>query len=151
MKKGFVAGLLALMMFGFGVRAEAAGWETDFVKASKTARKSGKYMLVDFSGSDWCGWCIKLEAEVFSRPEFKNYANKNLVCVLVDFPHEKYQSDEQKAINQRLYDFFAVEGYPEVVILSPSGKLIAKTGYQYGGAIHYVNYLKQVITRDKRK
>ncbi len=151
MKKSFVAGLLAMMLFGFGIRAEAAGWQTDFAQASKTARQSGKYMLVDFSGSDWCGWCIKLEDEVFSKPQFKNYAKKSLVCVLVDFPQSKYQSNEQKEQNRKLSERFAVEGYPTVIILSPSGKYVATTGYQDGGAVNYVNYLKQLITKDKRK
>lgn len=108
-------------------------------------------MLVDFSGSDWCGWCIKLEAEVFSQPEFKQYAQKNLVCVLVDFPNEKYQSEELKARNRRLSEQYAVEGYPTVLILSPGGKLVVTTGYQAGGALIYVNYLKQVIAYFKRK
>ena len=153
MKKSCIAGLLAMMMMllAFGVRAEAAGWVTDFAQASKTAKKSGKYMLVDFSGSDWCGWCQKLEAEVFSKPEFKQYAQKNLICVLVDFPQSKYQSDDQKAKNQQLSVQYAIEGYPTVLILSPSGQLVATTGYQDGGAANYVKYLKQVIAAYKRK
>ncbi len=153
MKKSCIAGLLAMMMLllGFGVRAEAAGWVTDFAQASKTAKKSGKYMLVDFSGSDWCGWCQKLEAEVFSKPEFKQYAQKNLICVLVDFPQSKYQSNDQKAKNKQLSEQYAIEGYPTVLILSPSGQLVATTGYQDGGALQYVNYLKQVISEHKRK
>lgn len=142
---------MMMMLLAFGARAEAAGWETDFAQASKTAKKSGKYMLVDFSGSDWCGWCQKLEAEVFSKPEFKSYAKKNLVGVLVDFPQSKYQSEEQKARNKQLSAQYAVEGYPTVLILSPSGKLVATTGYQEGGAISYVNYLKQIISEHKRR
>ncbi|MCK5529413.1 MAG: thioredoxin family protein, partial [Kiritimatiellae bacterium] len=74
----------------FMVTASFAGklWETDFEKASAKAKASHRYMLLDFSGSDWCGWCIKLDDEVFSKKDFKNYAKENLVCVMLDFPRK---------------------------------------------------------------
>ena len=80
----------------------------DFAKASEQAAKSGLYMLLDFSGSDWCGWCMKLEKEVFSQKDFKTWAEKNLVCVLVDFPQQKSQSREVKAQNEKLAEKYGV-------------------------------------------
>ncbi len=151
MRKILLTGLLALLMLSIGVRVEAAEWETDLVQAVKTAKASGKYVLVDFTGSDWCPWCMKLEEEVFSQPEFKKYAAKNLICVLVDFPQDKYQSDEQKAWNKLLAKKYGVTGYPTIIMFSPNGGFVLKSGYQYGGAENYVNYLKEAIAGYKGK
>ena len=67
-------------------------WETDYKKAQDQAKAGNKLVLLDFTGSDWCGWCIKLDREVFSKPEFKDYATKNLVLVELDFPRAKAQA-----------------------------------------------------------
>jgi protein disulfide-isomerase len=125
-------------------------WQTDFATASANARKSGLYMLLDFSGSDWCGWCMKLEAEVFSKPEFRQYANGNLVSVLVDFPNEKPQTKQLKAQNAELARKYGIEGYPTVIILSPEGEQVGKTGYLAGGAKNYVDNLKIIIAEYER-
>mgnify|MGYP000232868317 CR=1 FL=1 len=92
MKKYLITGILMVIVMMCCSRTEAIDWETDFKKASSAARDSGKYILLDFSGSDWCGWCIRLEKEVFSQDAFKDFAEKKLVCVLVDFPHAKKQT-----------------------------------------------------------
>lgn len=151
MKRSVLAGLGIVIMVAFGVKAEAAGWETDFAKASTNASKSGLYMLLDFSGSDWCGWCVKLDEEVFSKGDFKKFAKENLVCVLVDFPHQKTQSKKLKEKNAELAKKYGVQGYPTVIILSPEGDLVARTGYQEGGAKKYVENLKKMIDEHKQK
>ena len=138
-------------MVAFGMKAEAAGWETDFAKASTNASKSGLYMLLDFSGSDWCGWCMKLDEEVFSKADFKKYAKTNLVCVLVDFPQQKNQSKKLKEQNAELAKQYDVQGYPSVIVLSPEGNLVGRTGYQEGGAKKYVEDLKKMIDEHKQK
>jgi len=84
--------LIAIIML-YCIRVEAANCETDFKKASSVANASGKYILLDFSGSDWCGWCIKLEKEVFSQDVFKNFARKNLVMCVSGFSPEN-RADE---------------------------------------------------------
>ncbi len=126
---------------------EAKVWKTDFKRASSKAKSSGKYMLLNFSGSDWCGWCKKLDKEVFSKNTFKRFANKNLVCVLVDFPRSKRQSARQKQANEDLARRFGVRGYPTVLVLGPDGRRVAKTGYRRGGAKEYTKYLKQIIKK----
>lgn len=143
--------LVAVMMAAFGVKAEAADWETDFAKASTNASKSGLYMLLDFSGSDWCGWCVKLDKEVFSKPDFKAFAKTNLVCVLVDFPKQKHQSKKLKDQNAELAKKFGIRGYPSVILLSPDGELAGTTGYQEGGAKKYVGQLKEIIAEHKKQ
>ena len=72
---------------GSAVAGAAAGWDDDYEKAVAQAKAEKKMVLLDFTGSDWCGWCIKLDKEVFSQPEFKDYAKENLVLVEVDFPN----------------------------------------------------------------
>src|ERR1051326_4751371 len=71
--------------------AEELNWQTDLAKAQAQAKKENKLVMLDFTGSDWCGWCIKLNKEVFSKPEFVDYPKKNLVLVEVDFPRSKKQ------------------------------------------------------------
>ena len=120
-------------------------WETDFEAAQAKAKASGKHMLLDFTGSDWCGWCIRLKKEVFSQPEFKEYASKALVLVQVDFPRGKPQSDALKKQNEALAKKFNVRGFPTIILLSSEGELLAETGYQRGGAVSYVTHLKALL------
>lgn len=135
-----------------GVSAFAAkGWETDFEKAKAKAKAENKHILMDFSGSDWCGWCIKLDREVFSQEGFKTYADKNLVLFLADFPSDtSKQPDKVKKQNQKLSEQFGVRGFPTVYVLSPEGKTVAKTGYKAGGPTVYVEHLKKLIADAKK-
>src|SRR5256885_17104543 len=94
---GLLTGLTLLQ-----VRGEDLKWLTDLPKAQEQAKAEKKLVMLDFTGSDWCGWCIKLHKEVFSQPEFSDYAKKNLVLVEVDFPRSKPQSEAQKKANQAL-------------------------------------------------
>jgi len=152
MNRRMLVGLVVMSMVAFGIKSEAASeWETDFSKASTNASKSELYMLLDFCGSDWCGWCIKLEKEVFSKPDFKKYAKQNLICVMVDFPRKKSQNKKLKEQNVELAKKYGVRGYPTVVILSPDGSLVGTTGYKEGGAQKYVDHLKEMIDAYKKQ
>lgn len=148
MKKSMMTVLVAIMML-VCITANAADWETDFSKAAATAKSTGKYMLLDFSGSDWCGWCKKLEAEVFSQSAFQTFAEENLVCVLLDFPRGKPQSKQLKQQNAGLAKKYEIMGYPTVIILNPEGEFVEQTGYQAGGAQNYVEHLKTIINTYK--
>lgn len=150
MKRSMFAAVMVAMMV-MGVKTEAAEWETDFAKASTNASKSGSYMLLDFSGSDWCGWCIRLDEEVFSKPAFKKYAKENLVLVMVDFPRRKSQNKKLKDQNAALAAKYNIEGYPTVLVLSPNGELVGRTGYKDGGDKKYVEHLKKMIDEHKQK
>jgi thioredoxin-related protein len=133
--------------------AEAAGedWKTDFDAAMKKAKEDGKYVLVDFSGSDWCGWCIRLDREVFAKKEFKAYAKESLVLVLLDFPRRKAQSAEMKKQNRALLQKYGVRGFPTVLLLSPKGEIVLRTGYRRGGPEKYVEHLKDAIEKHKKE
>src|SRR5580700_7288575 len=89
MKRFLACLFLALASSGFAAEAE---WLTDYRAALNQAGRENKFVMLDFTGSDWCGWCKKLKAEVFDQPEFIDYANQSLVLVEVDFPHAKQLS-----------------------------------------------------------
>jgi thioredoxin-related protein len=114
--------------------AADSAWITSVPDATAKAQKEQKLVLLDFTGSDWCSWCKKLDAETFSKPEFVEYAKKNLVLVEVDFPNNKPQSDELKAANKDLKDKYNITGFPTLVLLKPDGTLLWKqVGYLKGG------------------
>ena len=120
-------------------------WLTDFEAAREKAAEEEKPMLLDFNGSDWCGWCIKLKKEVFSQEAFQSYADEELILVDLDFPRNKPQSDELKAQNAALAEKYGVRGFPTIILLSPEGEIIAKTGYRPGGAEAYVEHLQELL------
>ena len=101
--------------------------------------------MVDFTGSDWCGWCIKLKDEVFDKEAFRSEAPKRFVLVELDFPHEKELSKELKAQNEKLQQEFKIQGYPTILMLDAEGKLIGRTGYRPGGPEEYVKHLAEMV------
>ena len=110
----------------------AAEWSTDYAKALETAKAQNKRVLLDFTGSDWCGPCIQLKKRAFSRPEFGSYAEKNLILVEVDYPQRKKQSPALVKQNERLAKEYGIEekGYPTLVLLDPGGKIVRElSGY----------------------
>jgi protein disulfide-isomerase len=112
--------------------AAAADWQTDYARALETAKAQNKQVLLDFTGSDWCGPCIEFKKRVFARPEFRSYADKNLILVEVDYPQRKKQSAELKKQNEKLAKQYGIDekGYPTVVLLDPAGKIVREfTGY----------------------
>jgi len=122
-----------------------AAWLTNLEAAKKEAAVKQLPILVNVAGSDWCGWCIKLDSEVFSKREFKEYAKENLVLVLADFPSRKKQSDAIKQQNKTLAGKYGVQGFPTVLLLDANGKVLARTGYREGGAEKYVAHLKKAL------
>jgi thioredoxin-related protein len=125
-----------------GAPTDVFKWETDFEVAKKRAKDEKKEILANFTGSDWCGWCVKLKKEVFDQPEFQEYAKKHLVMLEVDFPRQKELPAKEQEQNEKLSDQFKVEGYPTIIMMDASGKEVARTGYQEGGPAKYVEHLK---------
>jgi thioredoxin-related protein/tetratricopeptide (TPR) repeat protein len=126
-------------------RCEEGLWQTDFTAAKAEAKSQKKLLLVDFTGSDWCGWCIKLHKEVFDKDTFKEAAPKNFVLVELDFPHKKKLAPELKEQNDKLAKEYNVQGFPTVLLLDPEGKVVAKTGYKDGGPEKYVDSLASMV------
>src|SRR5262245_35067312 len=84
-------------------------------KAVASAQKSKKDIIVDFTGSDWCGWCIRLNKEVFSEDAWKKKASAKYVFVELDYPQRKKLPDEQKKYNDRMQRLYGVQGYPTIM------------------------------------
>ncbi len=122
--------LLPLLALLVALNASAkATWLTDLDEAKKVAAKDKKAILVDFTGSDWCGYCIALHKEVFEKPEFEKFA-KDYVLVELDFPRMKPLAAAKKAKNAAVKDKFEVQGFPTVIILSAAGEELGRqTGY----------------------
>lgn len=125
---------------------EASLWQTKFEDAQTKARTENKLLLVDFTGSDWCGWCIRLKEEVFDQEAFKKEAPQKFVLVELDFPRGKELPEELKTQNQQLAERFQVRGFPTILVLDAEGQLIARTGYRPGGPEEYVKHLMEFVT-----
>lgn len=130
--------------------AGGEGWTSDFAAAKKQAADSKKDLLVDFTGSDWCSWCIKLDKEVFSQDAFKTGVKDKFVLVEVDFPKDptilKAQTLKQ---NEELGKKYDIKGYPTILLCDADGRPFAATGYREGGADAYVKQLTEL--REKKK
>ena len=138
---------VVLLVFGLGTmtgsaRAAEGLWQTDFEAAKTKAKAEKKLLLVDFTGSDWCGWCIKLKQEVFDKTEFQTEAPKQFVLVEVDFPRTKQISVEQKKHNGELGGRYKIRGFPDRSGVGPRRRtVVARTGYRAGGPEEYVKHL----------
>ena len=143
-----VAAFLAIL------RPAAAGevaWTEDAKAALAEAAKEKKDVLINFTGSDWCGWCKKLNAEVFSQDAFVAGAPKSFVFLKLDFPRSKPQTDELKKQNAEWRTKLGVTGYPTIILADAEGRPYAKTGYQPGGAEKYMESLGELRkAREKR-
>ncbi|UCH66957.1 MAG: thioredoxin family protein [Ignavibacterium sp.] len=142
--------LAAFALFNYGCAEDKAStsklnWTTNLEQAIESAKKENKAVLVNFTGSDWCKWCFKLRDEVFVQSDFEEYADENLVLVVIDFPRSKTQSNETRMYNQKIAQQFGIQGFPTIVLFNKEGVPVAKTGYQPGGAANYVNHIKSFL------
>lgn len=121
------------------------GWLVDFEKAKAQAAAEKKDLLLDFTGSDWCTWCIRLRKEVFDEEAFKKVAPGQFVLVELDFPQDSSKQPEMvRKQNESLRDAFGIEGYPSIILADASGKPYAQTGYQKGGVAAYLKHLDEL-------
>ena len=121
-------------------------WLINLGDAFDIAQSNDKVILINFTGSDWCGWCKKLKNEVFSQNKFIEYAKNNLILLELDFPKNAPQPYETKLYNYSLMQRFGIKGFPSILLLDKNNNVIARTGYQPGGAVNYVNHLKRYIS-----
>jgi thioredoxin-related protein len=142
-----VIGLLATTAPAYAGDDAAEGesqiWYADFDKAVEAAKAQKKNLFVDFTGSDWCGWCIKLHQEVFEHPEFMEPIRKSFILVALDYPRgeeakAKVPNPERNAALQQQY---AVRGFPTVLLMTPEGEVFGRTGYRAGGPVKYMEHL----------
>ncbi|MFN8219821.1 MAG: thioredoxin family protein [Fimbriimonadales bacterium] len=124
-----VAAVAALSVASFA----GEGWLTSWSEAAKLSKKTGKPILADFTGSDWCYWCKKLDSEIFSTKEFKSWAAKNVVLLTLDFPQKTKQDAKLKQQNDGLAKKYGIQGFPTVLVLNASGDKLGELGYMEGG------------------
>lgn len=127
----------------------AAEWITDYKAALTAAKKGKKVVLMDFTGSDWCGWCKKLKAEVFDQPEFQQWAAKNAILLEVDFPKHKELPKELQEQNKKLGKEFDIKGYPTIILVDAKGKKIGQLGYMEGGPEKWTKEADKLIKKKK--
>ena len=131
-------------------------WITDVNEAITLSVKTQKPILFFFTGSDWCGWCIRLQKAVFSKKEFYSWASDNVIPVELDFPRRKKISVELERQNRELANIFGVRGYPTVWFVKPeveSGKVnFQKLGSQGASPLDvnaWITGAKKIISTSK--
>lgn len=127
------------------VAYEPGTWITDYQTALSLSEELNRPVLINFTGSDWCGWCFKLRDEVFVQPEFQDYAKSNLILLTIDFPRKKKLPPAEAQANQALAQQFGIEGFPTILLIDAQQEVIAQTGYQEGGAEAYVAHLQSLL------
>ena len=154
MKKILVIAFLTLTSMSMQAQEELT-WHTDMSKATDISIKENKPMFLFFTGSDWCGWCIRLQKEVFKTPEFIKWAKDNVVLVELDFPRKNNQTEEIKSQNAQLQQQLQVRGYPTVWFVSAAKTAEAKinlnalgsSGYVAGGPKVWIDGANQIIQK----
>ena len=139
--------LTAIVASAFvSISASAAeGWLTDFEKAKEQAATEKKALLMDFTGSDWCTWCIRLRKEVFDTEAFKAAAPKSFVLLELDYPQDQSKVTEAvRKQNEGLQGKYAISGYPTILLADATGRPFAKTGYEKGGPEVYLKQLEDL-------
>jgi protein disulfide-isomerase len=129
-------------------------WHTDVSKAINISMENEKPLFFFFTGSDWCGWCIKLQKEVFFKPEFVKWAKNNLTLVELDFPRRKKLDASLQKQNDNLRNMFAVRGYPtgwivipEIVDKNVNFKRLGSQGYVAGGPSAWIKGAKKILEK----
>jgi len=118
-----------LIVFSFVTTvARGSEWQTDYEQALATAKAAKKCVLLNFTGSDWCGPCIQMERTAFSKPAFLDYAKQNLVLVAVDYPRLKELPEKVTKQNERLMHQYSIGGFPTVILLNSDGKILGQLG-----------------------
>ena len=140
----FLIAAAVSVVFASFARAES-DWLHDYNKAQEEAKANHKLLFLNFTGSDWCGWCIKFDKEILSQQQFKNYAHDNLVLVELDFPRRKSQPTEEKKQNVKLAQQYEVLGFPTIVVLNCNGQKVWQfDGYFPGGPEAFIAQLQKL-------
>ncbi len=155
MKKLFLT--LFLVLGSLTIQAQELTWQTDMNKALEISKKSKKPIMLFFTGSDWCGWCVRLQKEVLTTPEFAKWAKDNVVLVELDFPRKTPQAAETQKQNMELQQALGVRGYPTVWFVNATkkdGKInleqIGSTGYVAGGPSAWLTGANQILATKKK-
>ena len=141
-----LCGLVATAFAAKLSKSVPRGWNEDFAASCETAKKEGKLLLLAFSGSDWCGWCVKMEREIYSDRKFITEAKKKFVLVMIDSPqNQDILSKLAKKQNPELVKKYGIRGYPSTIIARPDGEEVKRFGgYQRDGIAAFLKSLNEV-------
>ncbi|WP_319229104.1 thioredoxin family protein [Draconibacterium orientale] len=142
------ASLTFLLTLIFSGISFGQNWQSDFQQSLQTAQAEDKPVILVFSGSDWCAPCMKLENEIWSSDEFKNYSAKHFVLYKADFPRKKKNQpdSEQVKANKQLAEKYNQKGFfPLVVVLDENGKVLGETGYKKLSPNEYIKHLETFV------
>ena len=128
------------------------GWSEDFAAAQERAGKEGKLILLAFSGSDWCGWCVKMEKDIYSNKKFLKKAGEDYVLVMIDSPRNKdILSKLAKKQNPELVRKYGIRGYPSTIVVRPDGEEVRRFGgYQGDGVEAFLAQLGDVAAKSRQ-
>jgi thioredoxin-related protein len=143
--------LLAAAVLLATAPAAEAGWTVGWKQASAAAATAHRPILADFTGSDWCSWCMRLKREVFDTPEFAAWAKDSAVLLEVDFPEQKSIPAAQQQENQELAERYGVRGFPTVMILAADGSVLGRLGYMPGGAPAWIAAAERIIAQGAKR
>lgn len=138
------------------VKAQDDNWLVNIDEAYALSKETNRPILANFTGSDWCGWCKKLRAEVFNEPEFKEWASENVILLELDFPRRMQLPEQQQQQNRSLQQAFKVTGFPTIWVFDlnkPNNdnnfqlQAYGRTGYLRGGASNYTKVLDKMISK----
>lgn len=149
MRKPLALFALSLTLISASAVRAAEGWLTSLEDARAKAKETKKVILADFTGSDWCPYCIKLQKEVFSTDEFQKWAEKNVILLEIDFPKQKEQDAALKEANDKLSIEYKVEGFPTVLFLDAEGKELGRSGYEPGGPAAWIKSVERFVSGEK--
>lgn len=127
-----------------------AVWLDSFEEAKQVSAATGKPILADFTGTDWCVWCQRLRKEVFDRPEFLNWASENVVLLELDYPKHGRQAAAIKAQNAELVDRYGIDSYPTILFLDGVGNELGRTGYVQGGPDAWIPVANSLLSGSDR-
>jgi protein disulfide-isomerase len=120
-------------------------WYTNYNQAVQEAQKTRLPLFLFFTGSDWCGWCKKMQTEVLSSPDFIHEMGNSFIFVDIDFPKGYQLPPEQAQQNNQLKQKYAVTGFPTIVILDSNQNFVVETSYRAGGGKAYAEHLRQLM------
>jgi len=128
------------------------GWYTDLEEAKKVALKEGKDLLIEFTRSEGCGWCLKLEKEVLSQPEFLEQIPQKYVMVILNYPRDESQwSAEVKQQHEAARKYYKISKFPCLVFTEANGRPYVGKSYRDKKAKEYLKKLGEVSERRNKR
>lgn len=130
-------------------RTSLHDWKESFPEAVQLSASTGKPIFAFFTGSNWCGYCKALSAEILETDAFAEWAEENLIMLELDFPTNYEQTAEIKDQNKQLAKMYAVQGYPTIIVMDSNGRPIIQLGYEKVTPADYIAKIDSAIKKSQ--